>query len=441
VIAEGNETPQGPRGEPPVGPQGPEGRGRRGEGDPLAERRARRAAEAPEHLLTLRAEAAEATVRTLESHLATVQQRLHDAEAETRRLQEELVAEASSRERGGETSARTGILERELQRAQRREQAEHRARVEAEDREREERAEIDRLARRLDANERYVRALAAQLQELERRLARAEESAQLREAAEREELHARVAEVERSAVEIGHGLERERAERERAERVLASIRRGQRRVEGIVRELGTIVSRLRAQVSSAPPPPPATPAALPGASELAARSASMRRAPSAPTSTPGAPAPAPAPAPTSEGRPPVARELAPHDRSGELESALAAAVERLRARAEDGAAQPPAPLEAVSRAAVATAPMGPGARVGETEPPAAVADTKTVRRLPTQPTPEPPAPRRAAAAAPPAGPAGEPAAAATTTRAPSHKHSLSLIDRLRRARKQRREHR
>jgi len=228
-------------------------------------------------------------------------------------------------------------------------------------------------------------------------------------------------------VEIGHGLERERAERERAERVLASIRRGQRRVEGIVRELGTIVSRLRAQASSAPPPPPATPEALPGASELAARSASLRRAPApAPTPVPGAPVPS-ASAPMSEGRPPGARELASRDRSGELESALAAAVERLRARAEDGSPHPPAPLEAVSRGAAATAPMGPGARVEATQPPAAVADAKAVRRSATQPT-----------SAPPAGPAGEPATT-TTPRAPSHKHSLSLIGRLRRARKQRRE--
>ncbi|HEX4564619.1 MAG TPA: hypothetical protein VH115_09210, partial [Solirubrobacteraceae bacterium] len=307
MIAEENETPQTPRGEPPGGS---EGRGWRGEGDLLAERRARRAAEAPEHLLTLRAESAEATVRTLESHLATVQQRLRDAEAETRRLQEALVAEARTSERGGgggETSGRTGLLERELQRAREREQAEHRARMEAEDRaqavERDDRAELDRLARRLSANERYVRALAAQLQDLERRLndaeervraaderaraaearaAAADEHARAAEAGASAEVRARVAALEHTASEVGRGLERERAERERSERVLVSMRRGQRRVEGLVRDLGTIVSRLRTQVTHAPSPQahapspqPAetTPRPLPGAAALAARGA------------------------------------------------------------------------------------------------------------------------------------------------------------------------
>jgi len=445
VIPEGNETPQGPRGEPPPGAPGPEGRGRRGEGDLLAERRARRAAEAPEHVLTLRAEAAEATVRTLESHLATIQQRLSDAEAETRRLQEALVAEASSREGGGEPSARTGILERELQRAHRREQAEHRARVEAEDRERDERAEIDRLTRRLDANERYVRALASQLQELERRLARAEERAERREAGEREQLHARVATLERSAEEIGHGLERERAERERSERVLASIRRGQRRVEGIVRELGTIVSRLRTQVSQ-PPPPTATPGALPGASELAARRASGRRTPAPSATAPSAPSPAASGPPPGAPSAAVSRPGAPaaaeppsatasRDRSGELESALAVAVERLRARAQDGASEPPAPEPP---SATATATTRPAVRMDAGEKPAADTGAIAARRLTAQPAAGASARQRAAGAAPSPAPAAEPAAAAPS-REPSHKHSLSLIGRVRRARKQRRE--
>ena len=431
MIPEGNETPQGPRGEPPPGAPGPEGRGRRGEGDLLAERRARRAAEAPEHVLTLRAEAAEATVRTLESHLATIQQRLSDAEAETRRLQEALVAEASSREGGGEPSARTGILERELQRAHRREQAEHRARVEAEDRERDERAEIDRLTRRLDANERYVRALASQLQELERRLARAEERAERREAGEREQLHARVATLERSAEEIGHGLERERAERERSERVLASIRRGQRRVEGIVRELGTIVSRLRTQVSQ-PPPPTATPGALPGASELAARRASGRRTPAPSATAPSAPSPAASGPPPGAPSAAVSRPGAPA--AAEPPSATAS---RDRSGELDGASEPPAPEPP---SVTTTATTRPAMRMGAGEKPAADTDTGAIatRPLTAQPAAGASARQRAAGAAPSPAPAGEPAAAAPS-REPSHKHSLSLIGRVRRARKQRRE--
>src|SRR5205807_6805069 len=75
-----------------TGGLGGEGRPRRGEGDLLAERRARRAAESGEHALMLRAEAAEATVRTLETHVASLQRRLHEAEDEGRRMSELIVA-------------------------------------------------------------------------------------------------------------------------------------------------------------------------------------------------------------------------------------------------------------------------------------------------------------------------------------------------------------
>src|SRR5438876_11570428 len=64
---------------------GGEARSRRGEGDLLAERRARRSAESGEHALLRRAEAAEATVRTLETHVGSLQQRLREAEEERRR--------------------------------------------------------------------------------------------------------------------------------------------------------------------------------------------------------------------------------------------------------------------------------------------------------------------------------------------------------------------
>src|SRR5437762_2105331 len=63
-------------------------RRRGGEADLLAERRARRAAESPEHLLVRRAETAEATVRTLEAHVTSLQQRLREAEEERRRVSE-----------------------------------------------------------------------------------------------------------------------------------------------------------------------------------------------------------------------------------------------------------------------------------------------------------------------------------------------------------------
>src|ERR1700704_23519 len=82
-MAEGNETSGGEPG------RGPGGEGsRRGEGDLLSERRALRAAESGEHALGRRAEAAEATVRTLETHVASLQQRLQESEDELRRAAE-----------------------------------------------------------------------------------------------------------------------------------------------------------------------------------------------------------------------------------------------------------------------------------------------------------------------------------------------------------------
>ena len=66
---------------------------RRGEGDLLAERRARRAAEAGEHALTRRAEVAEATVRTLETHVSSLQRRLREAEEEIERMSGEIDAQ------------------------------------------------------------------------------------------------------------------------------------------------------------------------------------------------------------------------------------------------------------------------------------------------------------------------------------------------------------
>jgi chromosome segregation ATPase len=58
------------------------------ERDLLAERRARRAAESGENALLRRAEMAEATVRTLEGHVSTLQRRLEEAEQDGRRTSE-----------------------------------------------------------------------------------------------------------------------------------------------------------------------------------------------------------------------------------------------------------------------------------------------------------------------------------------------------------------
>src|SRR5271157_3624204 len=114
-MAEGNETFGGE-------PGGGEGRGRGGEGDLLAERRARRAAESGEAALTRRAEAAEATVQTLERHVASLQQRLREAEEDQRRMAGLIEAEKAEAEE----------REAELRRVKQREYAEQQLRVEAE---------------------------------------------------------------------------------------------------------------------------------------------------------------------------------------------------------------------------------------------------------------------------------------------------------------------
>jgi DNA repair exonuclease SbcCD ATPase subunit len=279
MMAEGSETPNGEQG------PGPEGRTRRGEGDLFAERRARRVAESGEAALTRRAEAAEATVHTLERHVASLQQRLREAEEERLRMDELLEAE------------RAAALEREheLRRVKQREYAEQQLRVEAEDRllgtDRDSRAEIERLSARLDASEQDARELALRLEGVQRQLAEAEQEAGAERVAVRrgeQDLQLRLSELERRALEIQRGLEGERAARERSERQLQSMREGHRRMEGLLGEMKGIVARASAALS------------------VEQQAASVR-------------ASAPATAAEAQG--------------GEMADALAAAVERLRARA------------------------------------------------------------------------------------------------------------
>jgi chromosome segregation ATPase len=287
VMAEGSETPNG-EGSPPA-----QGQPRRGEGDLFAERRARRAAESGEVALTRRAEAAEATLQTLERHVASLQQRLRDAEDEHVRMDELLEAErAAAHER-----------EHELRRVKQREYAEQQLRVEAEERlthisavgvqlEHESRVETERLGARLSVSEDEARELAARVERLQRELAEAEqEIAAERTAVRRSEqdLQARMNDLERRALEIQRGLEDERGARERSERLLEGMREGHRRVELLVGEMKAIVGRASAAL----------------AADERTRIARQ-----------------PAEAPAGE---------AP---ASEMADALAAAVERLRARAE-----------------------------------------------------------------------------------------------------------
>lgn len=348
MIAEGNETPGGDSG------SAAEGRGRRSEGDLLAERRARRTAESGEHALTLRAEAAEATVRTLETHLASLQQRLREAEEERHRLAEriEQVRENERSEVGWRPPGARGAeaLERELQRVSQREYAEQRLRIEAEDRcgdlEREARAEVDRLSQRLQASEREAHALNARLQTAQRELAEAEQAAAAQRSAllgTEHTLRMRLSELEHQAEELHAGLAVERAARERAERLLEAMQQAQRGALALLGGLADTVSRLReAALRSASPPPPLPAPTAPA--PIAAASPPPLAVPLPAQGAHSAPEPrrasAPATVPIAQQRPLASGEA----RAGEMAEALAAAVERLRARVEE---QPPVPAGAV----------------------------------------------------------------------------------------------
>jgi predicted RNase H-like nuclease (RuvC/YqgF family) len=373
VIAEGNETPGGESGGTP------EGRGRLNEGDILAERRARRAAESGEHALTLRAEAAEATVRTLETHVASLQQQLRESEQEAQRLSERIdatrQAQPDERSQGGRHTyapERDAALERELQRASQREYAEQRLRLEAEERcgeiERETRTEIERLGRRVDASERDAQELGARLEAAQRELVEAEQALAAQQVAVQQserELRERLSGLERQAEQLHGGLETERAARERAEQMLAALQQAQRGAQLLLSGLADTVARLRETtqrqrvavqpaVAEAPAaaivatPTGATPT---GATPPIAWRPLAPRAPEPPASTPTTFEPESAPArQRSESSPAApttaqARSIAPGEASGgEMAAALAAAVERLRARVEEQAIalQPPA---------------------------------------------------------------------------------------------------
>jgi hypothetical protein len=379
-MAEGSETPNGEQG------PGPEGRPRRSEGDLLAERRARRAAESGEIALTRRAEAAEATVQTLERHVASLQQRLREAEDERLRMDEILDAE------------RSAVLEREneLRRVKQREYAEQQLRVEAEDRllmlDRDSRVELEALSTRLSASEAGARELALRLDGVQRQLAeagthaegvgqqaaaeRAGALAELRSEAERD-LKARLSDLERRALEIQRGLDAERAARERSERLLESMRQGNRRMESLLGDMKGIVARVTAA--------------------LAAERASAER-PTIDRSAIGQ---------LEAGQHPPAPSVPGEARGVEMADALAAAVERLRARAE---CAPPIPD---AESAGPTPELA--ASLGGEESTRASGDEAV------------------------AGASVEPAA--PVAQLPANKHSLSWIARRRIKRKQRRERR
>ena len=331
-MAEGDETHGGDRG---GFSEGTSARSGRNEGDLLAERRARRAAESGELALTRRAEAAEATVETLERHVASLQQRLRDAEDERQRASKLLeVEKAAALER-----------EHELRRVKQREYAEQQLRVEAEERvtgsDRESRAELEHLARRLSASEHDAAELTEALDGVQRRLAEAEHAAET----ERETLlaelgtaeHAlqtRVGDLEVRVLELQQGLAAERVARERSERLLDAMRAGHTQMAGLLGDVRGLIERLASAATkpraSAPPPLPAsltTTARVAGAVHTQPRERPASAAPPA-AAAPTAPAAARSPKPL-----PATPVAGAETRGVEMADALAAAVERLRERA------------------------------------------------------------------------------------------------------------
>jgi hypothetical protein len=136
--------------------------------------------------------------------------------------------------------------------------------------------------------------------------------------------------LERRAHEIHRGLEAERAARERAERMLENMRQAHRRVQEIVGELRSVILRLR---STAPAPDAERAAPSPAAERVIPPQDAERATPAPPVEQRG-----------GRGGEMEIEPLVDGDtaRREEMAAALAAAVQRLRARAEE---QPVAPVQ------------------------------------------------------------------------------------------------
>jgi hypothetical protein len=203
--------------------------------DVLAERRARRAQEGDPAVMR-RAEAAEAAVRNLETHLAALEQRLEEVGRERARIAEQLAERES-----------------DVSEVKQREYTAQQSRVEAEERgerlQRELRGEIEALSARLQETDAHVRVLDAELTRLRERDARLtpivrelmEVAAGLRTGFERE-LTAVRAELQQQVV----------WERETYVRELTAMGN---RMEDLRFELTRTADDLRAQLAAEPPPP------------------------------------------------------------------------------------------------------------------------------------------------------------------------------------------
>lgn len=254
------------------------------ERDVLAERRARRGEPAGDPILIRRAEAAEAAAHALEERLAAIQLRLHEAE------QASLEAEQRLAEREQELSRASERLSEDDQQL-------HTISARLADRER----ELHSVSERLSDRERDLRTVSERLAERERQLQRAEL-----------EIRGRVEALERRVEEVQEDLARERAARQAAERDLEALKAAQSAVLPLIGDLRQIAGRLRAVAESG---------SLLG---------ELRQ-----TSTP-APATQPVPAVDELGMVASPQVSGPSVQAqagnAEIAEALAAAIQRLRAR-------------------------------------------------------------------------------------------------------------
>lgn len=299
--------------------------------DVLAERRARRGEPVSDPILIRRAETAEATAHALEQRLSGIQVRLQEAERESRDASQRLVereqelTRASERLSEGEQQLRTistRLAERER--------------------------ELHIVSERLTDRERDLRTVSERLAEREQQLRRAEL-----------EIRGRVDALERRVGEVQEDLAREREARQAAERELDALRDAQAAVQPLVGDLRQIAHRLRlaaesGQLSSLAATPQQQPVS-PGSEQTTAMVSAAGAMPEHVAAQGGAQADA---------------------SSVQMAEALAAAIQRLRARVADvadiaaGEAQQPETEETAAQPAVQSAAEPPPTAPPQPEEPA-----------------------------------------------------------------------
>ncbi len=286
------------------------------ERDVLAERRARRGEPVSDPILIRRAESAEATAHALEQRLGGIQARLQEAERESKDASQRLLE-------------REQELTRASQRLSEGEQQLRSISARLADRER----ELHTVSERLSDRERDLRTVSDRLAEREQQLQRAEL-----------EIRGRVDALEQRVGEVQDDLAREREARQAAERELEALRSAQAAVQPLIGDLRQIAHRLRlvaesGELASAAGAIQASPV-LSGPEESVSTTVAAGAAPENEPAQPGAPLDA---------------------GSAQMADALAAAIQRLRARVADvaaaGAAQQeaagPSPEEAAAEDAAA----------------------------------------------------------------------------------------